>query len=95
MEGTVIGRPITIAGCTQKDWKDFSAPPIVEDEIYTLRVQLNGKIVNDTNNASFWLLSSEEKEKVSVALKYVSSIKSASERDFFRANSGYQSKNDY
>ena len=89
MEGTVIGKPITIAGCTQKDWKDFSAPPIVEDEIYTLRVQLNGKIVNDTNNASFWLLSSEEKEKVSVALKYVSSIKSLQEKQFFQANAFY------
>lgn len=89
MEGTVVGKPITIAGCTQKDWKDFSAAPIVEDEIYTLRVQLNGKIVNDTNNASFWLLSSEEKEKVSVALKYVSSIKSLQEKQFFQANAFY------
>ena len=50
---------------------------------------MNGKIVNDTNNASFWLLSSEEKEKVSVALKYVSSIKSIPEKQFFQANAFY------
>lgn len=89
MEGTVIGKPVAITGCSQKNWKDFSSSPIVEDEIYTLRVQLNGKIVNDTNNSSFWLLSSQEKERVSVALKYVSSIKSVSDRDFFRANAFY------
>ena len=89
MEGTVIGKPVAIAGCSQKNWKDFSAATIAEDEIYTLRVQLNGKIVNDTNNSSFGLLSSQEKERVSVAMKYVSSIKSTSERDFFRANAFY------
>ena len=89
MEGTVIGKPVAIAGCSQKNWKEFSSSPIVEDEIYTSRIQLNGKIVNDTNNSSFWLLSSQEKERVSVALKYVSSIKSTSERDFFRANAFY------
>ena len=89
MEGTVIGKPVAIAGCSQKNWKEFSSAPIVEDEIYTVRVQLNGKIVNDTNNSSFWLLSSLEQERVSIALKYVSSIKSTSERDFFRANAFY------
>lgn len=89
LEGTVIGKSVTMKGNTQQGWTNFTNTPIVEDEIYTLRVQQNGKIVNDINNASFWLLSKQDKEKVSVALKYVDSVESEQERTFFQANAFY------
>lgn len=89
LEGTVIGKAVTMTGNTQQGWTNFTNTPIVEDEIYTLRVQQNGKIVNDINNASFWLLSKQDKEKVSIALKYVGSVESEQERTFFQANAFY------
>lgn len=89
LEGAVIGKAMSMKGKTQREWTDFTNSPIVEDEIYTLRVQFNGKIVNDANNASFWLLSKQDREKVTVALKFADAVKSERERAFFRANAFY------
>lgn len=89
LEGTVIGKAVTMTGKKQRPWSDFCALPIVENEIYTLQVLQNGKIVNDVSNALFWLLSKSEQEKVSVALKYVDSVESEQERAFLRASAFY------
>lgn len=89
LDGSVIGKAVTMMGKSQRSWSDFCGFPIVENEIYTLQVLQNGKIVNDVNNALFWLLSKPEQEKVSVALKYVDSVESEQERAFFRASAFY------
>lgn len=86
LEGTAIGKSVTMKGKTQRAWTDFTKSPIVEDEIYTLRVQQNGKIVNDINNALFWRLSEQEKKDVDKAMECIGHIESEQERMFFRAN---------
>lgn len=83
MDNSPIGNPIEVPGGTQRSWSDFSSTPIEADKIYNLQVRLNGKIINDVNNSSFWL--SEDKEHISELLNYVSSIKSVQEKNFFQA----------
>lgn len=89
LEGTVIGKSIPMKGNSQREWTDFSQSSMVGDEIYTLRVQQNEKIVNDINNSSFWLVSKAESDTVSIAMKSLSSLKTESERLFFQANAFY------
>ena len=88
MEGNVIGKSITIPGGAVRCWSELSSAPIKEDEVYTLRIQLNGKIVNDANNASFWLLPSEERASVDALFASVVFI-SSSQYQFFQAHIFY------
>ena len=89
LENTVVGRSVEVKGKSLHQWHEFTSAPIVEDEIYTLRITHNGKIVNDINNSSFWLLSKNESEKVRVAMKHLSTLNSKSEKLFFQANALY------
>lgn len=84
VEGVVKGNTVSMNGNAQRSWTVFISSPPVEDEIYTLQVKLNGKIVNE--DSPFWLLPRKEREQVSKALKFVDTVKSDQERAFFRAS---------
>lgn len=86
IENSVIGRSVEVKGKSLHQWSEFCSTPIVEDEIYSIRITHNGQIVNDSNDSSFWLLAKGQSKQTSNIMKYLSSIESESERLFFKAN---------
>ena len=86
VENSVIGRSVEVKGKSLHQWSEFCSTPIVEDEIYSIRITHNGKIVNDNNDSSFWLLAKGQSTQISNIMKFLSSIEAESERLFLKAN---------
>ena len=86
IENSVIGRSVEVKGKSLHQWSEFCSTPIVEDEIYSIRITHNGKIVNDNNDSSFWLLAKGQSTQISNIMKFLSSIEAESERLFLKAN---------
>lgn len=86
MEGSRIGGRVNIHGGTTVDGKDLFTNAIEEDEIYTIRVTLDGKIMNELSTSTFWLIGNAERKKIEIALNHISSLASDSAKDFFTAN---------
>lgn len=86
IENSVIGRSVEVKGKSLHQWSEFCSTPIVEDEIYSIRIIHNGQIVNDNNDSSFWLLAKGQSTQISNIMKYLSSIEAESERLFLKAN---------
>ena len=91
LTGETVGKPIQLKGNTSVAWSALSPTPLETDEIYSLKVTQNGKIVNDANNANFWLLSDEERQYLADNLKRFDKIENQEARDFFKANALYMS----
>ena len=87
--GDVCGRPMQIMGHSSIAWNEITDEPLHQDEMYSIIVTSNGKIVNDANNAFFWLISSAESERISDVIKHVAEIESTEARCFFNANALY------
>ena len=86
MEGSRIGGGVNVRGGTTVDGNDLFTTAIEEDEIYTIRVTLNGKTVNELSASTFWLVGNAERTKIDAALKSISSLSSDRAKDFFTAN---------
>lgn len=86
MENNRIGGGVNVHGGTTVDGNNLFTTAIEEDEIYTIRVTLNGKTVNELSTSTFWLVGNAERTKIDAALKNISSLSSDRAKDFFTAN---------
>lgn len=89
LAGDTCGKPIPVMGKTSVAWSAISSKLLQLDEIYTLEVKLNDKIVNDANDSTFWLVPEEEAEKINDAFKRFSKLESQEAKLFFKANTLY------
>ena len=86
MESSRIGGRVGVHGGTTVDGKDLFTNAIEEDEIYTIRVTLDGKTMNELSTSTFWLVGNAERSKIDSALKHISLLSSDLAKDFFTAN---------
>ena len=86
MEGSRIGGRVNIHGGTTVDGKDLFTNAIEEDAIYTIRVTLDGKTMNELSTSTFWIVGNAERSKIDSALKHISFLSSDLAKEFFTAN---------
>lgn len=91
MDNRIVVQSVKVRGGATVDGSAVFAAALEEDEIYSIRVKLNGKMVNDVSASSFWLVGNAERTKIDNALKPISSLASDSAKDFFTANVLYAS----
>ena len=86
LAGDTIGKPIQLKGNSTAPWSAITSSPLEQDEIYSLKVTMNGKIVNDANNSNFWLVSKEDADRIQEALARFDKLDSQEAKEFFKAN---------
>ena len=85
-DGKILGRTIQVVPRNLVPFSAFGAGKMEPDEMYTLRIQLNGKTVNDTANATFFLLDEDEAAGLAKKFSGLSVFVGANARAFFKAN---------
>ena len=86
MDKNIVVQGVKVRGGATIEGSRLFADVLEEDEIYSIRVKLNGKIVNEVSASTFWLVGKDERAKIDVALKSISSLSSGRAKDFFTAN---------
>ena len=89
MDKNLVVQSVKVRGGATIGGADAFAAALEEDEIYSVRVKLNGKIVNELSTSTFWLVGNAERTKIDAALKSISSLSSGQAKDFFTANVFY------
>ena len=86
VENNIVAQSVKVRGGATIGGADVFSAALEEDEIYAVRVKLNGKIVNEVSTSTFWLVGNAERTKIDAALKSISSLTSDSAKDFLTAN---------
>lgn len=89
MDKNIVVQSVKVRGGATIGGADVFAVALEEDEIYSVRIKFNGKIVNEVSTSTFWLVGNAERTKIDVALKSISSLSSDRAKDFFTANVFY------
>lgn len=86
MDKNIVVQGVKVRGGAMIEGTRLFADVLEEDEIYSIRVKLNGKIVNEVSTSTFWLVGNAERTKIDATLKNISLLSSERAKDFFTAN---------
>lgn len=86
MDNNIVVQGVKVLGGAMVDGAAVFADALEADELYTVRVKLNGKMVNEVSASTFWLVGDAERTKIENKLNHISTLASTSTKDFFTAN---------